>query len=234
MYLLKENNNTALQYFLCSIESVLNLEDIKLILTDAQISMHDIILENAVGSFKNKKYVIVHSESPVKLFHFRLAFQKSQLNGEWFLNRTPPKQRNISQVPLNHSENKKIFNMNFAAKKDNNGDSRTKHLSSFSSNDQHKNNNKTKSSFESHNYRDSNTINCRQNQSSNGHVNVYGFREGPKSNMYRNHYRGPDFKPSLLPTPVTLPSESNREEMATGELVPFLETALRYAKRKKM
>jgi len=84
-------NVDTIEYFLCSIEKALTVDDVKLILSDACVPIENIQLMSPKGEFKNKKYLKVYSTSNVDLFNFRMAFQNSKLNGTWFLRMTPPK-----------------------------------------------------------------------------------------------------------------------------------------------
>ena len=54
--------------YLCSIENELSLDDIHLILSNAKLVMFDICLKPAVGNFKNKKIIEVHSEKKTEPF----------------------------------------------------------------------------------------------------------------------------------------------------------------------
>jgi len=84
-------NKSALTYYLCSVENVLTIDDVHLILADANISMSGIKITEAAGTFKNKKYLIISSDDNVKMFNFKLCFSSSNLNGTWFLRTTPPR-----------------------------------------------------------------------------------------------------------------------------------------------
>ena len=82
------------KYFLCSIETTLSIEDIEFILQDSKVDTTDIKLSEPLGNFTRKRYIEVSSENRTKLFKFKLAFTNSPLNGTWFINNVPPKQRN--------------------------------------------------------------------------------------------------------------------------------------------
>ena len=94
-----------MKYFLCSIECELSLSDIEFIIKDANIPTADITFEETVGDFKRKKYIVIHSVDRIKIFNFRVAFMKSKLNGIWFLNKMPPKQRPLN---TNHTFSDKL------------------------------------------------------------------------------------------------------------------------------
>jgi len=90
---IEQNNKTVInKYFLCSVETELSLDDIRLILEDASVPLTEIDLIEAKGEFKRKRYVEIFSNNAVCLFKFKRAFNSSNLNGSWFLRETPPKQ----------------------------------------------------------------------------------------------------------------------------------------------
>jgi len=85
----------TLTYYLCSVENVLSIDEVLLILADANIPTSGIQITEAEGSFKNKKFLVISSDESVKLFNFKLRFNESKLNGTWFLRITPPKPKII-------------------------------------------------------------------------------------------------------------------------------------------
>ena len=108
------NNNT---YFLCSIETSLTIDDITFILNDLSIDTQNIDFIEPEGNFRKKKIIKLVSSNRVSLFKFRLAFNKSSLNGTWFFNNSPPKfkafnpKRNPTQQSLTITELITIFNI---------------------------------------------------------------------------------------------------------------------------
>jgi len=89
--------------FLCSVEKSLTLNDIRLILEDAEIDVNHISFCENIGNFKSKKFITVEAEQNVQLFKFKLAFNKSGLNGTWFLRASPP--RNPIKLQSNNNTN---------------------------------------------------------------------------------------------------------------------------------
>lgn len=77
--------------YLCSIEKDLSINDIKIILNDAGICLNDIEFFEPDGLFYRKRYLRLLSNQKVKLFKFKLAFEKCELIGTWFLRDSPPK-----------------------------------------------------------------------------------------------------------------------------------------------
>jgi len=80
-------------YYLCSVETVLSVEDVKLILNDTGVNTEELEFNTPAGNFKSRKYLMITSSNTIKLFSFKLNFNKSSLNGTWFLRDTPPKNK---------------------------------------------------------------------------------------------------------------------------------------------
>jgi len=106
----EKKQSTTEQYdnkilYLCSVESQLSVEDIRLILNDANIALDDLYFSQPDKDFKAKKYIEINSLNAVKLFKFKFSFEKSNLNGTWFLRTTPPK----SKVQTSNASNAQGF-----------------------------------------------------------------------------------------------------------------------------
>jgi len=96
-----QTNNYSKQpsnnYFLCSIETELSIDDVKFVLDDAKVPLNEIVLKEVDGEFKRKKFIEVSSLNAICLFKFKRAFYSSSLSGSWFLRQTPPKRHNVSE-----------------------------------------------------------------------------------------------------------------------------------------
>ena len=114
-----------INYFLCSIESVLPIDSIKCILEEASVKMDGIHFTQPDGNFKAKKYLQVNFNNPTHLFHFKNTFEKSYLNGCWFLTTKIPRLRSKQleedkhnlplsnvQVPLTNNFKRKFYQTN--------------------------------------------------------------------------------------------------------------------------
>jgi len=79
------------EMYLCSIEKGLSKSDILFILEDAKVHVSNIELIELEGDFKKKRFIKVFSKESIDLFKFKLSFNRSNLNGTWFIRATPPR-----------------------------------------------------------------------------------------------------------------------------------------------
>jgi len=77
--------------YICSIEKGLSINDISLILDDAGVHLSNIDLLEQKGDFKNKKFIKISSKENIDIFKFKMSFNRSKLNGTWFIRDTPPR-----------------------------------------------------------------------------------------------------------------------------------------------
>ena len=95
-------NKISADNYLCSVESVLSVTDILTILDDANVSHNGISFVEPNGDFRVKKFYTVKYDKPSNFFKLKISFNKSYLNGEWFLTAKPPKNiRKNSPTPQN-------------------------------------------------------------------------------------------------------------------------------------
>jgi len=84
--------------YLCGIETILSISDIKIILEDYNVHLNTIEITAAEGAFNKKKYVNIHSSSMTDIFKFKLSFSNSSLSNAWFLRETPPKHKTYAET----------------------------------------------------------------------------------------------------------------------------------------
>jgi len=94
------DKNTEKHLYLCGIETVLSINDVKIILEDYNVHLNTIELSNANGSFSKRKYINIHSSSMADIFKFKHSFSNSSLYNTWFLRETPPKQKTYAETLL--------------------------------------------------------------------------------------------------------------------------------------
>jgi len=127
--------------YLCSIEKCLSISDISLILEDASIYLTNIDLLELEGNFKKKKYIKISCKQNVNLFKFKLSFEKSNLNGTWFLRSTPPRSPLEKNLTIDYS--KTSYNEKPSRSKNNNIHKRETHQEPHRTNNNwNKNNNR--------------------------------------------------------------------------------------------
>jgi len=85
------SSKTEDNLYVCSIEKELTLNDVRLILEDAEVHVKNIELWEITGDFKRKRFIEVTSKEKIDLFKFKHSFSRSKLCGTWFLRSTPPR-----------------------------------------------------------------------------------------------------------------------------------------------
>ena len=86
---------------MCSVETSLSLDDVKLILTDYNLPINELQFEEPNGDFKKKRYFIISCNSSCNMFRFKTAFGNSTLFGTWFLNDKVPRAKHLEKtIPI--------------------------------------------------------------------------------------------------------------------------------------
>jgi len=212
-----QKHDTKILY-LCSIESQLSINDIQLILSDANIEVDDVAFNQPDKDFRTKKYVEINSLNAVKLFKFKFSFEKSNLNGTWFLRTSPPKS---------------------------NGKNSYKNASNLRGFATHQQNSRSNSSYQPSYYKNANyNSTSRQAYSNNTHSNNnknHSFKPiTTQSQIHKNTQS--NYQPGILYNtnrnisldtnniPYKLPNQSyanalthNVPKTNSGSIIPFLE-----------
>jgi len=214
---LSTSDNT-LTYYLCSVENILTVDDVRIILMDANISLAGIKILEAKGNFKNKKFLVISSDESVKIFNFKLCFNDSKLNGTWFLRLTPPK---LKSHPMKNNYNeKKHINFTSVSKQDTYVNTRSK----------------MPQNSQLH-YMPQNSQMHYKKQNSQSTVKYHNFNQNrapPINNAYQNQQLQNSTQTNLhrnIPDYANCFKNTNNGTLNKNNVVSFLENLLHVAKK---
>jgi len=204
--------------YLCSIENQLSIDDIRLILSDANIEVDGAEFNQPDKDFRTKKFVEISFSNAVKLFKFKFSFEKSNLNGTWFLRTSPPKSN--EKKSYNNSSNLRGFTTHQQNSRSNLSSQPSYHKNTYyngitrqeNANNLHSNNNKN------HSFKHSTSQSQNHKNTQSNYQSGISYNTNRNISSYNNNMS------------YKLPNQSyantlthNVPKTNSGSIIPFLE-----------